>query len=647
MEEPESPPTPNTLRPHHISLLMVIMLLYRHYPRKRFHPSFLIQVHRVLLEEIVEVTPPRSFPKLLEALKNAPYSNDEGATPFFESLKPKYMDFVSVDHMTNFFHGFRRSIFGYFCRRAVVSYMKLSFGGVSKLRHDYHEWLNGSVTAGYEHFQRDLITFGTVAHKTHADEYRWAESDAYSDFERGLATGDSNSASENLRRFFEQRFHEGSDSGLRQHALLNLSRMHYLQHEYVAARKFLTEAIEISRLAGDKETLQLCQGLLHRLPPEHRNHKPTLNEVQPGLHPIEVLFDVEKLLREQPLSAAFERIVQAIGLYDHWIDIQGYFLEDSEQWSRHAVQSIVWNAAETAVIEENIITAFNEVGGDNNNVITVTLNRAYRRARQGKYQDAIAVLLEPDIWRGLNLHDYSQWASQIWHIIVLRASRRGQLRQYNDLLKAMRPAGTFNPRDYFFDATASTTSIIRDPLYGFLEMRQVGQGSAAVEQLLRALWHSEFQCRYGSYRTAIILLADVGLEFGMTKRCKRILEEIMPQVIDGDDLEQRALACFNLARCIIAADGRSPDSIHEALSYLDIAEKDYATLEILRSLADVQFLISVLYHNLNMVEERDAAATRHLKTEEAMQEAAVVVDEDWIDQVWELVLDIGASLAKR
>ena len=60
--------------------------------------------------------------------------------------------------------------------------------------------------------------------------------------------------------------------------------------------------------------------------------------------------------------------------------------------------------------------------------------------------------------------------------------------------------------------------------------QQVGQASTAVEQLLRALWHSEFQCRYGSYRTAIILLADVGLEFGMTKHCKRILEEIMPQV---------------------------------------------------------------------------------------------------------------------
>lgn len=39
------------------------------------------------------------------------------------------------------------------------------------------------------------------------------------------------------------------------------------------------------------------------------------------------------------------------------------------------------------------------------------------------------------------------------------------------MLKGMRPAGFFNPRDYFFNATASTTSIIRDPLYEFLEMR--------------------------------------------------------------------------------------------------------------------------------------------------------------------------------
>lgn len=94
-----------------------------------------------------------------------------------------------------------------------------------------------------------------------------------------------------------------------------------------------------------------------------------------------------------------------------------------------------------------------------------------------------------------------------------------------------------------------------------------------VEPLLTALWHSEFQCRLNLYRTAIILLADISLEFGMTKRCRRILEEIMPQVIwrlldwcsfiavselcvqmiTGGDLEQRAFACFTFARCIMAA----------------------------------------------------------------------------------------------
>jgi len=77
--------------------------------------------------------------------------------------------------------------------------------------------------------------------------------------------------------------------------------------------------------------------------------------------------------------------------------MQGNCLDDSEQWSQHAVQSIVWSAAgmicnggfqafvdtdigceKLAVIEENIVAAFNEVGGDSNDVVTVTLNRAYR-----------------------------------------------------------------------------------------------------------------------------------------------------------------------------------------------------------------------------------------------------------------------------
>lgn len=34
------------------------------------------------------------------------------------------------------------------------------------------------------------------------------------------------------------------------------------------------------------------------------------------------------------------------------------------------------------------------------------------------------MLLESDTWRGLTLDDYGAWAGEIWHILVLRASRR-------------------------------------------------------------------------------------------------------------------------------------------------------------------------------------------------------------------------------
>jgi hypothetical protein len=45
-------------------------------------------------------------------------------------------------------------------------------------------------------------------------------------------------------------------------------------------------------------------------------------------------------------------------------------------------------------------------------------------ARQGSYDKALAMLLEPNVWRGLSLHDYVSWAHEIWHILALRATRR-------------------------------------------------------------------------------------------------------------------------------------------------------------------------------------------------------------------------------
>ncbi|KAI0316674.1 hypothetical protein OF83DRAFT_1172648 [Amylostereum chailletii] len=665
----EPPPAAHDLRPHHIPLLFVALHICRHINKSRFHPDYLLRVHTFLMGEMLEVWRPKHVMEIARFLRAAPHSDCEGAKALCQAFTTDKITFPSVGHMTSFIQGLsflfidsktgeesdlnRRSLYGYFVRRCYISFLKLSFAGTTKLREDYHAWIHGHRGAGYHKIERSLMSCGDVLLKTTADEYQYADPTAYSQFTKALTTGDSNAASENLRRFFEQHFHDGSDSGLRQHALLNMSRMHYLRHEHAAARKFLAEAINVSRTANDKETLQHCQSLLHRIPSPKTGVKPVINEIQPALHPLEVLYDIEKLLRvssEQPLSAAFEKIVQAVGLYDHWIDVPGNVPDYSDQWGHHAVQSVVWSAAgceKLAEIEETIVIMFTERAGDDNNALTVRLNRAYRRARKGEYKEATATLLDPDVWRSLSIHDYTKWANEIWHIFALQASRRGQLRLYNDFLKPRRPSGPFNPREYFFDQASPSASIIRDPLYEVMQLRHDGQAAISMEHLLKGLWHAEYQCRYGSYRTGIILLADVGLEFGMSKRSRKIIEEILPQVINGDNLEQRALACFTYARCIIAAGSHSDQSIREALPYLDIAEKDFTKLEILRSVADVQYLLSVLYHNLGMLQERDAAAARQLNTEEEIQAAAAVYQEQWMSEVWNLVSNIGGAIATR
>jgi hypothetical protein len=41
----------------------------------------------------------------------------------------------------------------------------------------------------------------------------------------------------------------------------------------------------------------------------------------------------------------FQNITQAVGLYDHYCEVQGHIPIDDDQWSQHLVQSLVWDAA--------------------------------------------------------------------------------------------------------------------------------------------------------------------------------------------------------------------------------------------------------------------------------------------------------------
>jgi anaphase-promoting complex subunit 5 len=89
------------------------------------------------------------------------------------------------------------------------------------------------------------------------------------------------------------------------------------------------------------------------------------------------------------------------------------------------------------------------------------------------------------------------------------------------------------------------------------------------------------------------------------------------------------------------------DSLREALPCLLAAEKDYECLDILEALQDVQYFISVIYHNLDMVNERDMAARRHHATAELRKKLATTVFDDEVEAILDLIGRIGVALTSR
>jgi anaphase-promoting complex subunit 5 len=120
-----------------------------------------------------------------------------------------------------------------------------------------------------------------------------------------------------------------------------------------------------------------------------------------------------------------------------------------------------------------------------------------------------------------------------------------------------------------------------------------------------------------------------------------------------------------LARCIIAsadedqgtkrlfalqikADSTAIEpALRQAVAFLQQSESDYQSIELLRPLMDVQYLLSLVYHNLDMEKEREEAAKRHFETERRRKELEVVVFDSEVDEVWKLVSGVGTALAAR
>lgn len=78
-----------------------------------------------------------------------------------------------------------------------------------------------------------------------------------------------------------------------------------------------------------------------------------------------------------------------------------------------------------------------------------------------------------------------------------------------------------------------------------------------------------------------------------------------------------------------------------------MAEADYARLSMLEATSDVQWLLMVVFHNLGMKVEAEAVLERHSTSVSTMQSFEECTLDGEAQQVWDLVTDVGLSLAAR
>ena len=78
-----------------------------------------------------------------------------------------------------------------------------------------------------------------------------------------------------------------------------------------------------------------------------------------------------------------------------------------------------------------------------------------------------------------------------------------------------------------------------------------------------------------------------------------------------------------------------------------MAEVDFQKLEILRSAKDAQYLLSIIYYNLDMENEGNEVAIRCSQTEELQKSMEKAIADEETREIFDLLGTIGAALAAR
>jgi anaphase-promoting complex subunit 5 len=88
-------------------------------------------------------------------------------------------------------------------------------------------------------------------------------------------------------------------------------------------------------------------------------------------------------------------------------------------------------------------------------------------------------------------------------------------------------------------------------------------------------------------------------------------------------------------------------ALQQAVTHLTQAEQDYSTLGSLHALMQVQGFLSMVYHRLGLMDERDGVAGRHSQTSAESERLRKSEVDDEVKHVWETVQMIGSVIGSR
>ncbi|CAG8610283.1 11509_t:CDS:2, partial [Acaulospora colombiana] len=353
----------------------------------------------------------------------------------------------------------KKSFLGIRLRRCRLAYLKLSEAALQRLHRSFVRWLDG-VPDGND-FSNDIVERREFAYldpnyllkerkagytlvRTSIDDSSHPITDAYERFEFEQHTGNISGAVENLRRYFDQRFHNGRQPP-RQHALNALAHHH-----------FATGDVEAARLVSPPIFYDDTDGRRARKAMEEREKVDSkldikvpgkYSVIQIGTSPLDMLFDVRLGVRKR---------FEATGCLD--VSPSLPLAPLNTQWQIWAMDALLWRLSgkiyhnlityslnicpvgisKIADIGDKIVLSNTRKGEDIRLYSICT--RARRLFQKAQYMAAFGLLLSCDTWSRMNMAQYSYWSCEIWHLMWDIATRRGQEKFKREYLASRKPS---------------------------------------------------------------------------------------------------------------------------------------------------------------------------------------------------------------